>query len=336
MKHKRVNLIIILTLTIGVLWYILKDHYQEIVDSVLNASFLWIIIAILLYALYTLFDVLNFHFLTKLYHKGVPLKFQIYLGIIGRFFSGITPLATGGQPMQVYELHKKGVSVTDGSNIAIQAYMIFQVALMFMGTVAIILNKALHLFADIPFLKQMTIIGFLINFGILAILLLISFSKTFNKKVICFFINLLAKIKIIKNKKTATKKWDKVCEQYHKNAKMLLNNKNVLFKCLLVEIISCLFYYLTPLALCYALGVRNIAWYAAVAASSYVFITGCYVPIPGATGGMEYSFAGLFGNFVGGYKLNALLVLWRFITYYFPVIFGGLTFNIKSSLSQEE
>ena len=58
---------------------------------------------------------------------------------------------------------------------------------------------------------------------------------------------------------------------------------------------------------------------------------GCYVPIPGATGGMEYAFAGFFGNFVFGYQLNAFVVIWRFITYYLPVIIGALVFNIKQN-----
>ena len=330
-------MLIILIITIGVLWYILKDHYKEILEAVINANWWWLLLALVLYAAYTIFDVLSFHNLTKLYNKGIPFSFQIYLGVIGRFFSGITPLATGGQPMQVYELHKKGVSVTNGSNIAIQAYMIFQVALMFMGTIAIIINKVFNLFADMPFLKQMTIIGFLINFGILLVLILISFSKSFNKNVIHSIINGLAKVKIVKYRDKQIKKWDKVCADYYHNAQVLLKNKMVLLKCFLFEVISLSFYYLTPLAIIYALGLQSsITWYAVLAASSYVFITGCYVPIPGATGGMEFGFSGMFSNFIVGYQLNALLVLWRFATYYIPVITGGIVFNFREKILKNE
>ena len=63
---------------------------------------------------------------------------------------------------------------------------------------------------------------------------------------------------------------------------------------------------------------------------------GCYVPIPGASGGMEYGFAGFFGHFVTGYYLDTLLVSWRFITYYLPVIFGAIVFNVKKHLESRQ
>ena len=58
---------------------------------------------------------------------------------------------------------------------------------------------------------------------------------------------------------------------------------------------------------------------------------GCYVPIPGATGGMEFGFIGFFRNFITGNKLHALLIIWRFLTYYLPTILGSIIYNIFKS-----
>ena len=79
----------------------------------------------------------------------------------------------------------------------------------------------------------------------------------------------------------------------------------------------------------YSLGFgHNLTLINTIAAGSYIYIMGCYVPIPGATGGMEYGFMGFFGNFLSGGQLSALMVLWRFITYYLPTIIGAVVFNI--------
>ena len=330
MKHKKLYMFVIFILTIFMLWYLLKDHYIEIWGVIKNANYLYIGIAILMYIIYLFFDVLVYYHITKLYKDGITIWYQMYVGIVGKFFSGITPLASGGQPMQIYELTKKGVSVSNGTNIAIQSYMVFQVSLMILATIAIIINKTIHLFKPVPILAGLTTIGFIINFGILIILLCISFSKNFNRTIVKFFINILSKLKIVKDKEESLKKWNERCDEYYKNAQVLIQHKRVLFKSIMFEIASLVIGYMIPLVLAYALGFgNNIAWYATLSASSYIFIMGCYVPIPGATGGMEYAFTGFFGNFVFGYQLNTFVVIWRFITYYLPVIAGAIFFNIN-------
>ena len=158
------------------------------------------------------------------------------------------------------------------------------------------------------------------------------FSKNFNKVVVGFFVKILSKLKIIKNKEKVMDKCQKVCDEYYKNAKILLKNKLTLFKCIGFQCISLTFLYLVPFVLSYALKINgSFTWYESISAASYVFMMGCYVPIPGATGGMEYGFSGFFGNFVSGYQLSAFLVSWRTITYYIPLLFGAIVFNIKNN-----
>ena len=58
-------------------------------------------------------------------------------------------------------------------------------------------------------------------------------------------------------------------------------------------------------------------------------LIGSFVPIPGATGGLEYGFMSFYGSFIKGSKLNAIMLVWRFITYYFGLILGSIVLNIK-------
>ena len=74
--------------------------------------------------------------------------------------------------------------------------------------------------------------------------------------------------------------------------------------------------YSIPFVLIKALDINtSINLVSTITASAYVFIMGCYVPIPGATGGMEYGFSGFFGNFIKGYQINALFKLLFMLKY---------------------
>src|SRR5690606_7924714 len=61
-----------------------------------------------------------------------------------------------------------------------------------------------------------------------------------------------------------------------------------------------------------------------VAASLLAIVTMQFVPLPGASGGTEFVFSaliiGFFGVLLGQQQVLALLLLWRFATYYFGMI----------------
>ena len=336
MKHVKRNSIIILIITILVLGYLLKDNYKEIIDLLKQAKLLWLFISILLYFIYFLLDQLSLHNIIKQYNDKFKFQFSLYLGIITKFFNGITPLASGGQPMEVYEMHKKGISYSNGANIVIQNYIVFQIALVFWAVLAITANQIWHLFEYVPVLKQLTIIGFVINFAILILLFLISFSKSFNKVLVTFVINFLAKIKIVKNKEKQIEKWNIRCDDYYDNAKLLLQNKKVFAKCIIYQVISLSIFYALPIFIAWSLNLGdNLNFINTIAASSYIYVMGCYVPIPGGSGGMEFAFLGFFGNFLTEAPLRALLIMWRFMTYYAPTIIGAIIFNVANNQTKE-
>ena len=50
-----------------------------------------------------------------------------------------------------------------------------------------------------------------------------------------------------------------------------------------------------------------------------------FVPLPGAAGGAEYSFHTFFAPFFAPYgiSVNLAMLLWRLITFYFPILAGS-------------
>lgn len=331
MNKKKLSAFILIILTIIVFYYLIKDNYKEIFASIANANYWWLLLGLILYSIYLLVQSIPFYEFTKMHKHNVSLKFYIYLSVVTNFFNGITPMATGGQPLQIYEMHKKGISVVNATNIVLENFIVFQFTAVFLGMIALVANCIFHLFEVNPLLENMTIIGFVLNTLLLLFVIVASFSKTFIQKIITFILKLLNKIKIVKDIDKQKEKWNKTCLEFYENFQILLKHKKLLFKNILMYIISFLAYFSVPICIINALGIdTNVNLIMTIIMSSYIFLASSYLPIPGATGGMEYAFLGYFGNFITGFKLNSLLLIWRFITYYLPLIVGGITFNIHS------
>ena len=332
MKNKVRNMLIILIITIIVFYILFKDSYKAIGYSLMNANVLYLLLAFLVYSIYFIFDTIPFYNFAKQYNKDISFKYMIYLNTVTKFFNGITPLSTGGQPFQVLELKKKNISPSNGTNIVVQNYIVFQIALVVWGIAAIILNRVFNLFEPDPILKNLCIIGYTLNFIILFLLFLISLSERVNKAVVRRVISLLHKIKIVRNKEKQLEKWNNICEDFYINSKLLMNNKKIFISGVVMQLICLTIYFLLPLILSYSIGCSDsISIVVALSAGAYIFLMGCYIPIPGATGGMEFAFLGFYGNYINGVNLDTLLILWRTLTYYLPTLIGGVVFNINSS-----
>ena len=331
MNKKIIGSIILVILTIVVFYFLVKDNYQEIFNSIINSNIYFLLLGFLLYIAYTILQAVPFYLFTKTHQHNINFSFFIYLIVATNFFNGITPLATGGQPLQVYELHKKKISTLDSTNIVIENFIIFQFSIVLFGIIALFINTFFDLFVVSKVLLNLTIIGFILNVILLLFILLVAFKKDFVEGIIIFIINLLYKLKLVKNKTKQEEKWKKTCTEFYDNFQILFKKKGILLISTIALTIGLLAYYSIPLTIIHALGITaNINLITTIVISSYVFLASSYLPIPGSTGGVEYAFIGYFSNYVFNYKVYSLLLVWRFITYYLPMIIGGIVFNIKS------
>ena len=330
MKSVKRNSIIILILTIGMLIFMVRKDYKNIAYWLVNSNKLYILFAVMIYFLSLLADSRSLHLLIRQYSHKYNYSRTVQLNLMTKFFNGITPLSTGGQPLQVYELHKKGVRVNDATNIIIQFFIVFQIALVSLSTVMIVLNNFMRIFDYNPLLKKLTIIGYCLNVLGLLLFVFISFNKRFNIKIAKIIIRFLHKIKIVKNKDAQIEKWTIRCNDFYESAKVFRKSPDVLLKSTFWQVVQLILLYSVPLFIAFSIkDISKINLFNTIAASSYIFLIGCYVPIPGGTGGMEFGFMGMFKNILKKSSITAVTILWRFATYYLPVVVGGIIFNIK-------
>ena len=73
-----------------------------------------------------------------------------------------------------------------------------------------------------------------------------------------------------------------------------------------------------------------------MAMSSYISMINCFIPIPGASGGTEATYVIMFSKIFGKVAASSSMLLWRFMSYYFVMIIGGLTFLYVKIVSSKK
>lgn len=329
LKNIKKNTIILLAITVLVLYLVLKDNLKNIIKAISSMDYKYILIAILFFLLSIVIKA-YINYKTVADPKKISLKEAIKHNIITQFFNGITPFSTGGQPMEIYMLTEHNIKLSHATNITIQNFIFYQIALVIYGIVAITYNSIFHIFPNNPLLRRLVLIGFIVNILVAIGLFFITFSKKTTKKIMNITISLLAKIKIVKNKEKLILRLDDRLNEFHESAKELRKRKKLLIGGIFLNLISLTCLYIIPLFIVFGLhDYTSINILDTLTSSAYVLIMGAFVPIPGASGGIEYGFLKFFGNFLSSNIISAVLLIWRFITYYLGMILGALAFSLE-------
>lgn len=327
-KSIKKNTIILVGITLIVMYIILRKDFTSIIENLKTLDLKYIIIAFLLFLIYITFRSYAVYKTVDNKEK-FSLKESIKHQIITQFFNGITPFSTGGQPVEIYLLTKHQINLSVATTYILQNFIFYQIALVILGLIAVIGNFYLKLFPNVPLLKELVLLGFIINTLVAVILIFISFSKKTTKIVLNTIIKIMEFFHLLKDKEKAKNKWESKLNEFHESAKELKNRKSLFLGGILLNFIGLIALYSIPLFIVYALrDFTSLTLTSSVIASAYVMIIGSFVPIPGASGGIEYGYTQFFGNLLTPTKTKTTLLVWRFITYYLGMILGAIAFNL--------
>lgn len=326
MKKKITNAIVLIIVTILVLYFSLKDDYNTVIDTILNIDKRYLLLGFFLLFSYWFFKAITMWVVTKKYGK-YRFRNAFRMVVETNFFHAVTPFSTGGQPYEIYSLKKNNIKLTDATNVSVQSFIIYQIALVLLGTIAIICNYFLNLFPANRLLEKLVTLGFIVNFLVIVVLFLLSFTKKISKFLLSFIVKFLNKFKIFKNPDKTLQDLDKYIKEFNEGAKKIIKNKLEFLGLIFLQFISLTSLYLIPFVLFMGVGIY-INPLLVVATSAYVMLIGSFVPIPGGTGGLEYGFIAFFSNFNSTKIVTAIMLLWRFITYYFGMILGATVLSI--------
>ena len=306
------------------------------------------------------------HLFTKKYH----FHQAIAVDQIGQFYNAITPGASGGQIMQAYTYKKQGVQVSSAVSILAMYSIVYQIILIIFGTMSFIAKydfitslgyiPTTITISDVPLnlpIWPLTIIGFLLNVGVIALVFLMGYWHGFHNFVMGPVVTLLSKIKLVKDP-------DKTRENLRiqvENFKIEFRRLSTNIPFLILVVVSFSAYMVLKFCIPYfvgkALGNQSPSasfWDCIFLSNYHQMITGL-IPIPGSAGVSEFVFYNLFMNeknlkegffciMVDGVPdasatralCRSALLLWRSSTFVIPITIGGLVAAFYRSSPKNE
>lgn len=326
MKNNKKNILIIIIISVLVVFLVLKDNFSEKVHYLFSINPVYLILSFSLIITYWILKGIALYYCVNQIEKKYTRKKSIKLMITTQLFHAITPFATGGQPWQIYRLKKEGIPLSKSTNIIIEDFITYQIALVLLGITAVISNHFFNILPKDSTLGYLVTIGFLINTIVVILLFVVSFNKKCNKIIIKGTVSILEKIKIIKDKQKIINKSDEYIKNFHDSAKILLKNKFLLLKIIGINFIALTILYLIPFTIMLGLNIYINPIYV-ICTSAYVMLIDSVIPTPGSTGGLEYGFMSFFKNFVKDPQLSIIMIVWRIVTYYFGIFIGLIFLN---------
>lgn len=334
MKNKKLNIFVLFVALALVLYFTLKDDFSGIVIELKKVNVFVFIISVCVLLISLLFKAFSLNIFIKEYKEDYTKKEAYALTLIGQFLNGITPFQSGGQPFQVYLLKKDGVRITDSTNAMIKDYLSYQIALILVGLFTILINLKFHVLSKNVYLNSLIFLGFSINFMVLLMILVVAFAKKTGLKLANKIIHFLFKFKIVKKFGTSEDRIKESLKHFYKTGSEIKKDRWLIIKGIIYNVIHLLLLYIIPFIIFKSLGVDDMFIIQSIIATSFVMLIGNIIPIPGATGGIEYGFMQFFGIFTKGPVLSGAMLLWRFVTYFLAMIIGFICLCFKKGVKR--
>lgn len=250
--------------------------------------------------------------------------------IIQALFNAITPMSTGGQPSQLAAMVQMGIEGGRATSLLLMKFIIYQIVVFLAYVLTIItgFHMVVNKFAGLAIFIG---IGFLIHVSSIVFLLAILFAYKWTKKAANWIMNLLGKIINPKRVENWRKNTLAKIDTFYRESQKLKQEKKKLVISGILTILQLLCFYSIPYMILVTLGV-SADWASVTQMNIMIIMFMAIVPIPGASGGAEYSFQTLFATFVSSKGALILgMFLWRFVTYFFGMILGLFGWIFKPS-----
>lgn len=336
MKNKKINIFILMLALALVLYFTLKNNFSDIVHEISNVDILIFILSILVFVLSLFFKSISLHCFIKEKKKNYPFKKIFELTLIGQFLNGITPFQSGGQPFQIYLLKKDGIRISDSTSAMIKDFISYQIALILMGIFAILANSWLELIPNKRYLTWLIFLGFIINVIVLIFLMFITNAKKSSLKIINKILDLVLKFRIFKKININKQKVINGVERFYESGMDLKKRKKKLIIPVITNVINLSLLYIIPFIIFKSLGSSNVTILSSIIVTAFVMLIGNFIPIPGATGGIEYGFISFFSGFNISFTiLSSAMLLWRFVTYFFGMLIGFIALVLKEGIDKK-
>lgn len=245
----------------------------------------------------------------------------IRYSFVGFLYSGITPSATGGQPMQLYHMNRDGNSLSASTVVLMTVALVYKLVLVVMGLLMVVfqfpvlkehLGKYLNLFY----------LGIFLNTALVVVLLVV---MIFPKSARCLIIaveNLLVRIRLLKKSEARVQKIDLFIKSYQNAVLFLIHNKWQVAVVTAATVLQRCLVFILPYIVYRGFGLEGTGALTIFMVQMSIYLAVDMLPLPGAQGITELMYRRVFRDiFTAEYVVPSMCVS-RGISFYFLLFFS--------------
>lgn len=330
--------IVFSTLVMVVILFKNNDLFN-LIDIIKNINVKYIIIALAFIFIFWLLEAtMIYSLITKFTEHKRNFKtfwLAVKVTMIGQYYSNITPLATGGQPIQLYVLKDGDINLSNGTAILISKFLLFQIGITIYSLLLAICK--INLLTGINSGASIFVItGLTINMIMLSLIVLIAFNQQILIKLCVFILNILFKMHIVKNVERLLSKAEKFILEYKESINKLKEDYYYSIKMFVITFIQLTVFFSTTYFVYKSLNLNDANMLDIICLQSFLYMAVSFIPTPGTAGASEIGFVLLLGYLFPSSIISTALLLWRGISFYFSLLFSGLFSFIVTTLGKKK
>ena len=258
----------------------------------------------------------------------------INYSVQGFFFSSITPSASGGQPMQAYQMYKDDIKISHSTLVLFVEFIFFQTVTIMYAIIGFISQRSL-LAGKVNSLMILFTIGLICNFAMLMALVLVLFYSEGVKKILNVIVGFL-KFCRFKKADVLKEKVDSVIDDYKDCAMYIVKNKGIMVKTFITKCIQIFALHSIPYWIYRSFGFNEYSIFVFIGVQAVLFISVSALPLPGSVGVSESGFLTLFKLLFPVTVLNEAMLLSRGVSFYLFVFLCGMFILVKGFKDSRE
>lgn len=322
-KKLVVNIIIFLAIMVFTMWFVFRDEGVEaVLTAMKQMSFGHLLLAIVIALFFVSAEGFMIWYLLHSIDGASSLSDCISCSFIGFLFSGITPSATGGQPMQLYYLKR------DGNSWSLSSVVLMTVALMY-KLVLVVFGVGILLFWHGPLCGylgkgyyRLFLLGLALNALLVVGLLMVMFTPSVIRLLIGKAEWLAVKLHLIKKAGSKQARLDHFMDNYQSALTFLKGHKGKMLVVFIGTVVQRAAVFALTYVVYRGMGISGATLPTIMWLQASVYIAVDMLPIPGAQGITEAMYRRAFLDIFTAGHVTASMCISRGVSFYLMICVG--------------
>lgn len=322
-KKLVINGIIFLAIMALTIWFVFRD---EGVGAVLTAmrqmSLVHLLLAVAIAVFFVGAEGVMIWYLLRSINGTSSFFSCISCAFIGFLFSGITPSATGGQPMQLYYLKRDGNSWSHSSVVLMLVALMYKLVLVLFGVgILIFWNDPLKGYLGVGYYR-LFLLGLTLNALLVAGLLMVMFTPSVIRILISKAEWLAVKLHLLKKTGSKQARLDHFMDNYQHALAFLKEKKGKMLVVFLGTAVQRAAVFALTYVVYRGIGLSGTPLTTIMWLQAAVYIAVDMLPIPGAQGITEAMYRHAFLNVFTAGHVTASMCISRGVSFYLMIAVG--------------